>query len=88
VILVHGHGVPDPVELPGLFPDADVVVHGHTHLPRCERIGGLWLVNPGSAGPRRIDRPVTAAVAEFRPDRVRVRHYDLLLLAGRGPRDD
>lgn len=86
VVLVHGHGVADPDELPGLFPDADVVVHGHTHVPRCERVGGLWLVNPGSAGPRRIDRPVTAAVAELRPDGVRVRHHDLLLLAGRGGR--
>lgn len=25
-----------------------VAVFGHTHVPYCEREGGLWLVNPGS----------------------------------------
>ncbi len=36
-----------------------VVVSGHTHLPRNELSGGVLRFNPGSAGPRRFDRPVT-----------------------------
>jgi len=38
-----------------------VVVSGHSHQPgRCEREGVLY-INPGSAGPRRFQMPVTAA---------------------------
>jgi putative phosphoesterase len=38
-----------------------VVVSGHSHKPsRTERAGVLFL-NPGSAGPRRFDLPVTVA---------------------------
>ncbi len=37
----------------------DAVVSGHSHLPRNERVGHVLRFNPGSAGPRRFDRPVT-----------------------------
>ena len=30
------------------FPDARVVVFGHSHLPMCEDLDGLLLFNPGS----------------------------------------
>ena len=35
------------------------VVSGHSHVPRNETLGGVLYFNPGSAGPRRFDRPVT-----------------------------
>jgi len=36
IALIHGHQVhPDYRLLPGRFPDAAVIVHGHTHVPRC-----------------------------------------------------
>ncbi len=42
-----------------------VVVSGHSHKPsRTERDGVLY-VNPGSAGPRRFDLPVTVARMDF-----------------------
>jgi hypothetical protein len=52
----HGHelGVPTPATLAALY-DADVIVYGHTHRQRIERIGGRLIVNPGAAGPRRFD---------------------------------
>lgn len=37
------------------------VIYGHTHVPKVERKGGVWYVNPGSAGPRRFKLPVTVA---------------------------
>jgi len=38
----------------------DVVVSGHTHIARNERRGGgVLFFNPGSAGPRRFDYPIT-----------------------------
>lgn len=39
----------------------DVVVYGHSHRPALERRDGVVWLNPGSAGPRRFDLPVTLA---------------------------
>lgn len=38
-----------------------VVVCGHSHRPRAEERGGVWYVNPGSAGPPRFRLPISAA---------------------------
>jgi len=35
------------------FRACDAVVYGHTHLPQVERVGGLWILNPGSPTERR-----------------------------------
>ena len=37
------------------------VISGHSHQPRIERRGGVLYINPGSAGPRRFNLPVTLA---------------------------
>lgn len=37
------------------------VVSGHSHKPSVEDRGGVQLINPGSAGPRRFKLPVTIA---------------------------
>ena len=37
----------------------DVIVAGHSHKPAIAERGGVLLVNPGSAGPRRFKLPVT-----------------------------
>lgn len=57
----HGHQGVDAGELTTRFPRAQVIVHGHTHEPRWEERAGSFLLNPGSAGPRRRGKPVTAA---------------------------
>jgi putative phosphoesterase len=41
--------------------DFSVVVSGHSHNPKIERLGGVLYVNPGSGGPRRFKLPVTVA---------------------------
>jgi uncharacterized protein len=38
-----------------------VVVCGHSHQPRVERVHGVLYVNPGSAGPRRFKLPISVA---------------------------
>ena len=38
-----------PQDIGAPAPDIDVVVHGHTHIPRDETIGGVRYINPGSA---------------------------------------
>ncbi|HEV3396746.1 MAG TPA: metallophosphoesterase family protein [Xanthobacteraceae bacterium] len=35
------------------------VISGHTHRPKMETKGGVLYFNPGSAGPRRFDLPVS-----------------------------
>jgi uncharacterized protein len=39
----------------------DVVISGHSHVPRLERRGSVLFVNPGSAGPRRFKLPIAVA---------------------------
>jgi putative phosphoesterase len=38
-----------------------IIVSGHSHKPGQETRGGILYVNPGSAGPRRFNLPITAA---------------------------
>ena len=43
----------------------DVVVSGHSHRAREERVGGTLWLNPGSVGPRRFRLPITMAWITF-----------------------
>jgi uncharacterized protein len=54
------------------------VVYGHSHRPSIETRAGVLYLNPGSAGPRRFDLPISVArvrVAgrEIRPELVELR---------------
>jgi putative phosphoesterase len=75
VVVIHGHqlGSPTPAALAARYPDAGLVVFGHTHTPVVERCGGVLAVNPGSAGPRRFKLPISLALAVFEEGRVEVR---------------
>lgn len=33
---------------PHRFPGCAAIVYGHTHVPQIERVGGVWILNPGS----------------------------------------
>ena len=44
------------------WPDARVVVFGHSHIPMCEDDGGLLLLNPGSPTDRRSMPTFTMAL--------------------------
>jgi putative phosphoesterase len=41
-------------------PQCDIFLHGHTHVPRNEVIGGVWFLNPGC-----IARPNRGAPASY-----------------------
>lgn len=64
----HGHelGSPTPEKLLSKY-DADLIVYGHTHKPLVVQSGKRWVVNPGSAGPRRFD--LVPSVARLTIDR-------------------
>jgi putative phosphoesterase len=79
VTVVHGMqvGSPTPERVAAAYPDADLVVFGHSHRPVIEQVGGVLAVNPGSAGPRRFQGPVTVALAELSPGRTSARLVEL-----------
>jgi uncharacterized protein len=49
----------------------DVIVSGHSHVPKIQRIDGILYLNPGSAGPRRFKLPITLATLEVTPGGLR-----------------
>jgi putative phosphoesterase len=55
----------------------NVVVSGHSHEPGQTERNGVMYVNPGSAGPRRFNLPVTVARLDFRTLPWRVEFIDL-----------
>lgn len=59
------------------FPDADVVVFGHSHIPIDTEAGGLRLLNPGSATWKRRQRTPTYATMTISGGTVRTRIVEL-----------
>lgn len=55
----------------------DVVISGHSHRPWIETIKGVLYLNPGSAGPRRFNLPITLAILELTKSGIRPVIHDL-----------
>ena len=69
-VVVHGHqlGSPTPEKLVARFPDAEVIVYGHTHRPLLQLVDQvITVMNPGGAGHRRFDLPASAGIMELEP---------------------
>jgi uncharacterized protein len=80
LVMLHGHqlGSPTAERLRGAYPDADIIVYGHTHRQRVDEIGGCLIVNPGAAGPARFDlKPSVAVLLLERSGRQTVAHMHL-----------
>ncbi|HNS23117.1 MAG TPA: metallophosphoesterase family protein [Sedimentisphaerales bacterium] len=52
----------DRLDLDPAAAGIDVVVYGHSHKPAVDRQDGVLYLNPGSAGPKRFDLPVSMAM--------------------------
>ena len=50
--------------------ELQAVITGHSHQPSIETRDGVLYLNPGSAGPRRLDFPVTVARLHVRGRRI------------------
>lgn len=68
ILLHHGHL---PVDEAAFRPD--IVITGHTHVPKIDQEDGVLRLNPGSAGPRRFNLPVTVARITVREGRASAR---------------
>ena len=47
--IIHGWGGPEGIErrVRGLFNDVDIIIYGHSHRAKIERIGDVLFFNPG-----------------------------------------
>jgi uncharacterized protein len=56
----------------------DVVVSGHSHVPKFDTVDGVLYLNPGSAGPRRFKLPITLATLDVAQDALRPVIHELV----------
>ena len=54
-----------------------VVIYGHTHHPKMEEKNGVLYFNPGSAGPRRFNLPVSLGKLMIEEGKVRAKLVSL-----------
>ena len=70
IVVTHGDqlGVPTPELLQAEFPEAEIIVFGHTHRPVLTLVDEVVTVmNPGGAGPRRFRLPPSVGILELEP---------------------
>lgn len=69
-VVTHGDQLAsrEPAALKAAFPDADVIVFGHTHRALITNLPDFSVViNPGAAGPVRFDCKPSVAILETEP---------------------
>ena len=70
IVVTHGDqfGSPTPEKLNSAFPDAQILIYGHTHRPLLTTVDVVvTAMNPGSAGPRRFRIPPSVGILELEP---------------------
>lgn len=68
IVVTHGDqlGSPTPDALHSAFPDAQIIVYGHTHRPLLTLVDVVVTVmNPGGAGARRFNLPPSVGILEL-----------------------
>lgn len=68
VYVIHDLGDLDLDPAAAVF---DMVVSGHSHVPKVETSQGVVYLNPGSAGPRRFKLPITMATMDLATEPLR-----------------
>ena len=70
IVVTHGDqfGSPTPEKLQAAFPEAEIIVFGHTHRPVLTLVDVVVTVmNPGGAGARRFSLPPSVGIMELEP---------------------
>lgn len=68
VVVTHGDqfGSPTPDMLNQAFPEAEILIFGHTHKPLLTTVDMVvTAMNPGGAGPRRFGLPPSVGIMEL-----------------------
>lgn len=71
------HSVTD-LDINPVVAGVAAVVSGHSHKPSMHSREGVMFLNPGSAGPRRFNLPVTVALVTLSEEKLEARIVDLL----------
>jgi hypothetical protein len=70
IVVTHGDqlGSPTPEGLIALFPQAEIIVYGHTHKPLLQLMNKtITVMNPGAAGPARFNLTPSVGIMELEP---------------------
>jgi|SRR5437660_6305692 len=70
IVVTHGDqlGRPTPQGLHEAFPEAEIIVYGHTHRPLIELVDRtVTVMNPGGAGPKRFGLAPSVGIMELEP---------------------
>lgn len=70
ITVTHGDqfGTPTAAALQRSYPDADIIIFGHTHEPLLEVVDRtVTVMNPGSAGAPRGGIPASVGIMELEP---------------------
>ena len=70
IVLTHGDqvGTPTPAKLHDAFPDAEIIIYGHSHRPLLELVDKtVTVMNPGGAGAPRFGIPPSVGILELEP---------------------
>ena len=68
IVVTHGDqlGSPTPQALNAAFPEAQIIIYGHTHRPLLTLVDVVVTVmNPGGAGARRFKLPPSVGILEL-----------------------
>ena len=70
IVVTHGDqlGHPTPAKLHAAFPQAEIIVYGHTHKPLLELVDKtVTVMNPGGAGQPRFGIAPSVGIMELEP---------------------
>ena len=70
ILVTHGDqfGSPTPEALNAAYPDAEIILYGHTHKPLLTLVDlVVTVMNPGAAGQRRFDILPSVGILELEP---------------------
>ena len=70
IVVTHGDqfGSPTPDALYAAYPDAEIILYGHTHKPLLTLVDlVVTAMNPGAAGQRRFDILPSVGILELEP---------------------
>lgn len=70
IVVTHGDqfGSPTPDALYAAYPDAEIILYGHTHKPLLTLVDlVVTVMNPGAAGQRRFDLLPSVGILELEP---------------------
>lgn len=70
IVVTHGDqfGSPTPEALNAAFPDAEIIIFGHTHKPVLTLVDlVVTVMNPGAAGRRRFEILPSVGILELEP---------------------